>query len=742
MVFILSDLFLRPIPFAPSLSCQAQQYAAHQPLAPAFSGAVANGILAPPEGAPIVAAPVPVRRRGLHIPSIPKFEIPEQWARPECLPPTPPSSPYREEEEVPSEENSQNVREEHVVEEEGAIGKGGAVVRDAGVAIESGTDLLREGGGGSSDDAAEAKRGEDAAGAAEAPAEKEDPMDVIEDTGNAEDHDRGEGAQEMKPSTSASAAQARISQEASTALPQSSPGSERVDSDDGAAEEMEVGQPKQQQPSKPNGAAASSPGADAGKRKGKGRGKKVVDAMEEVEEVEEDEEDKDMEEGFEGPVRATRAKAEREKLLAQKEAEEVAAKAEREADEKAAEEAKAAAKVKADADAAAKLEAARKEAADAREAERADRAAETAARRVRVNLMLRRLREDVEERQRLGQSYGPNDPRYYLGSNAGALDADGDGEDPVVAVPSLADRSGRDKGCNGSSTDAEGGGKRRKTDGEKDGGNADSGVATADAAVVTTTSTKGSAGEWPPLGQRRLNRRLDRVRRFSALSQGPGPHQRLSLLQEPEKPPQSSSGKVGGGRSSKAAGIKGGWLDTKLARMRRCEEGEWNAWKRRLKEEEGDKPREVAGPPLPFGFVPRLAHRALGAYALIRTFSRPFRIAPCTSIAFLRAMTLQLRNPLLDAVHCELLRRISCSLRGRIGGWWKGRDAQKELDWRYLDLVSVISECCFLVCVLLLFCSTTLDSHLVKSDAVEFQVRYRLFHRSLVLIPSASSCVY
>lgn len=652
---------------------------------------MANGVLAPPEGAPSVAAPVPVQRRALHIPNIPKFEIPEQWARPECLPLTPPPSPSPEEGEATSEEKSQHVRQDVAGEEDAILGKGGAVAGDGVVAMELEiTNLFREGGGSSSGDAAAAKRGEDPAATAEAPAaEKEDPMEVVENGGNAEDQDKDAGAQQAEPSTSAAAAQTTTS-EAPNALPSSSPGSVEKYDNDGAAEKEEAGQ-SQQRPSQPDGGAASWPGADTGKGKGKGKAKKFVDAMEEAED--DDDEDKDIEEGLEGPVRATRAKAEREKLLAQKEAEEAAAKAEREAAEQAAKEEKAAAKAKADADAAAILEASKKAAAEAREAERADRAAETAARRVRVNLMLRRLREDAEERQRLGQSYGPNDPRYYLGPNAGDLDADDDGEDPVVAVPRLTDRSGRDGDCNGTNTDADGDGKRRKTGGETYGGNSASGAATADAVQVATASKKESSGDWPPLGQRRLNRRLDQVRRFSALSQGPGPHQRLSLLQEPEKsPPQSGSGKVGGGRSSKAArGGTGGWLDAKLARMRRSEEGEWNAWKRRLQEEEGDKPREVAGPPLPFGFVPRLAHRALGAYALIRTFSRPFRITPCTSIAFLRAITLQLRNPLLDAVHCELLRRISCSLRGRVGGWWKGRDAQKELDWRYLDLVSMMS---------------------------------------------------
>ncbi|CAM9141658.1 unnamed protein product, partial [Sphacelaria rigidula] len=180
------------------------------------------------------------------------------------------------------------------------------------------------------------------------------------------------------------------------------------------------------------------------------------------------------------------------------------------------------------------------------------------------------------------------------------------------------------------------------------------------------------------------------------MSQGPGPHQRLCFRQDPPNLPQqdvdsSGIGETVGGSGSGSGGStggKGGWLEARLARMRRNDEADWKAWKHRLEGETAEKPREVAGPSLPFGFVPRLAHRALGAYALIRTFSRPFRLAPCTSVAFLRAMTLQLRNPLLDAVHCELLKRVSCSLKGRVGGWCKGREAQRELDWRCLDQVT------------------------------------------------------
>ena len=129
--------------------------------------------------------------------------------------------------------------------------------------------------------------------------------------------------------------------------------------------------------------------------------------------------------------------------------------------------------------------------------------------------------------------------------------------------------------------------------------------------------------EWPPLGQRRLKERLDCAKRHAAIAQGRDPGPRLDTLLRQD----ASQAKTGGD-----------WLETKLARMRKVEDGEWKAWQSRVVEEQEAHPGEAAGPPLPFGFVPRLAHRTLGAYAMVRTFSRPCRLTPATSIAFLRAM--------------------------------------------------------------------------------------------------------
>ncbi|CAM9859737.1 unnamed protein product [Scytosiphon promiscuus] len=187
-------------------------------------------------------------------------------------------------------------------------------------------------------------------------------------------------------------------------------------------------------------------------------------------------------------------------------------------------------------------------------------------------------------------------------------------------------------------------------------------------------------GHWPPLGQRRLKRRLECAKKHAASAQNPGgAGMRLTTLLRLEA--QADAPAAPGAACS-------GWLDAKFARMRKAEEEEWAEWQRRVAEEEDANPAEAAGPPLPFGFIPRLAHRALGAYALVRTFSRPFRLTPASSVAFLRGLSLRLRTPLLDAIHCELLRRVSCLLRGRTGSWAKGSSAQRELDWQYLDHVT------------------------------------------------------
>lgn len=664
---------------SPRVLFQTQQ----QPSANAFSGVVANGGVSPPRAGPTIAGPAPVQRHPLQFPSIPVFHIPEEWERPDCLPLTPPPSPPLE---AMSEEKSDANAEP--VGEKGAAAQGGSGSGGCGEAKEGGVVTVvsepdsssgsggGKGGSGSNSAEENAKAGEKGGvGAAKPPAEK-DPVDVDNDGTDAVGEEEGR------------AGRAERSKSATAGPPAS------------AANEPE-----------------SSSDAKTGKDNGKSR--KLHDDMDVDDDDEDDEDDDDDDDndddddedydgrypgkGFGAPVRLrpTRAQVEREKVLAQKKA------AEKEAAEAkaAAAAAKAAAKAKAEAEAAANREAAKKAEAAKKEADLAERVVETSARRVRVNLLLRRLREDAEEKQRRELSYAPNDPRYYLGPNAGA-DDDGDGANGVPVVPRLTDRTGRDSDrSDRTSTSAKGGEKLTGIAAEKDGDKSTAGTSPAGAAVAAAKpgADDGYTYCWPPLGQRRLNRRLERVRKFSEMSQGPGPHRRLRFHPDSEDLPQQDGGSSGsskpvGGSGSGSGnggsiGGKGGWLEARLARMRRNDEADWKAWKRRLEEEAAEKPREVAGPSLPFGFVPRLAHRALGAYALIRTFSRPFRLAPCTSVAFLRAMTLQLRNPLLDAVHCELLKRVSCSLKGRLGGWSKGKEAMRELDWRCLDQVNMM-RCC------------------------------------------------
>ncbi|CAN0070518.1 unnamed protein product [Ectocarpus sp. 6 AP-2014] len=305
-------------------------------------------------------------------------------------------------------------------------------------------------------------------------------------------------------------------------------------------------------------------------------------------------------------------------------------------------------------------------AAAAAAAEAAEAAAEKRARRLRVSLVLKRLREDAEERKRSGRLAQPRGGGAGAGAGAAAaLDdpawaADEDPfqeQEPVIAVPRLRGHEGKKA--------------KARQDAGRSGEGAGGGPAEKGA---------GASG-CPPLGQRRLQRRLGCARRHAALAQHPGgAGLRLSTLLKADAPAEDPSrGGCAGGSS---------WLGARLARMRRVEGEEWAAWQRRVGEEEASNPGEAAGPPLPFGFVPRLVHRALGAYALIRTFSRPFRLTPASSVSFLRALSLRLRTPLLDAIHCELLRRVLCLLRGRAGNWAKSSAAQRELDWKYLDQVT------------------------------------------------------
>ncbi|CAN0285875.1 unnamed protein product, partial [Discosporangium mesarthrocarpum] len=73
-----------------------------------------------------------------------------------------------------------------------------------------------------------------------------------------------------------------------------------------------------------------------------------------------------------------------------------------------------------------------------------------------------------------------------------------------------------------------------------------------------------------------------------------------------------------------------------------------------------------------------------------KTNSLPLRLSPCSAVAFLRALSVRLRTPLLDDIHCELLKRLTPNLRGRGPkvSWSRSKEAYKELDWKYLDQVT------------------------------------------------------
>lgn len=318
----------------------------------------------------------------------------------------------------------------------------------------------------------------------------------------------------------------------------------------------------------------------------------------------------------------------------------------------------------------AQAEAARKkEAAEKAEAERkavasAEAAAERRVRRLRVSLVLNRLKEEAEDRRRSGRYVPPQRgaaalQHHCAGSSAGEQGSAGQGKGEIITIPCLRDRGDK---------------KEKIKCGDAGGGSGGSSPA--------ESSRGAESPDWPPLGRRRLKRRLDCATRHAESAGQPGGRRgpRLATVLQTEM------------RSEEVKAASGGsWLEAKLARMRKIEVGEWAAWQQRLEEEGAANPDEAAGPPLPFGFVPRLAHRALGAYALIRAFSRPFRLTPASSVAFLRALSLRLRTPLLDAIHCELLRRVFCLLKGRAGGWAKSTNAQRELDWKYLDQVCLFS---------------------------------------------------
>ncbi|CAM9758464.1 unnamed protein product, partial [Ectocarpus fasciculatus] len=407
-------------------------------------------------------------------------------------------------------------------------------------------------------------------------------------------------------------------------------GADDMDVDEGAQRDgTSSGSGDSRKQSSPSDTAEAR-GADRSGGDGGGGAEKGRRAAEERPQSEDDDRDRGVEEEKGGEKEesdeAARRKAQEEKELA----EEAASKAEADAKRKARAAAAAAAA--------------------------AEAAAEKRARRLRVSLVLKRLKEDAEERKRSGRLAQPRGGGAGAGADDPAWAAEEDPfpeQEPVITVPRLRGHGGKKATAR---RDASGGG----------GGPAEKGA---------------EASGCPPLGQRRLQRRLGCARRHAALAQHPGgAGLRLSTLLKADAPAEDST------RGGCAGGS--GWLGARLARMRRVEGEEWASWQRRVGEEEASNPGETAGPPLPFGFVPRLVHRALGAYALIRTFSRPFRLTPASSVAFLRALSLRLRTPLLDAVHCELLRRVLCLLRGRSGNWAKSSAAQRELDWKYLDQVT------------------------------------------------------
>lgn len=314
----------------------------------------------------------------------------------------------------------------------------------------------------------------------------------------------------------------------------------------------------------------------------------------------------------------------------------------------------------AQAEAARKQEATKKAEAERKAVAAAETAAEKRVRRLRVSLVLNRLKEDAADRRKSGRLVPPQGRAAALqfhgaGSAAGGGGSAGKRKGGVITVPCLRDRDGK---------------KEKKAREGADGGGSGPVESSGDAESL----------DWLPLGQRRLKRRLDCAAKHAVLARQPGGRRGLRLATMLQTDVRSEEVKAASG---------GGWLEARLARMRKSEDGEWAAWQERIGEEGTANPDEVAGPPLPFGFIPRLAHRALGAYALIRAFSKPFRLTPASSVAFLRALSLRLRTPLLDAIHCELLRRVFCLLKGRAGGWAKSTNAQRELDWKYLDQVRV-----------------------------------------------------
>lgn len=416
---------------------------------------------------------------------------------------------------------------------------------------------------------------------------------------------------------------------------------------------MDVEGGEKKQPGEPDETASEATGGsekekDGAQEKGKGKAKEPQDKDKD----EDQQQDSGVEEAKGGdkesvadPDGATTASKETEEEPAQKEGRGGEAEAEAEAAEEENEALK-----KAEAE------------AEAKAAACAEAPAEKRARRARVSLILKRLKEDAEDRRRSGRCVPPRGGEASAASHFLDTGSAGQDQERVIAVRGL---------------------HRKKKPGQGGSAAAASGGCAGSDPPETSRGEAAAAADWPPLGQRRLRRQLECAQKHAAELQQPGGGRRVRLATMLKADAaQAAKAGVATGNSSSA-----GWLEAKLARMRKAEDGEWAEWQRQVGEEAASNLGQAAGPPLPYGFVPRLAHRALGAYALIRTLSRPFRLTPASAVAFLRALSLRLRTPLLDAVHCELLRRVFCLLKGRSGGWAKSSGAQRELDWKYLDQV-------------------------------------------------------
>lgn len=605
-------------------------------------------------------APMPVR-----VPSIAPFQPPESWVRPSFLPPTPPPPP------APPVPPSAKVQEDDK-------GKG----KDTS----------------GHDDVSSRSKADSALGSERA----QDAMDV-------EERERSDGVSRESGGDSCQKEQKQ----------QKQPQSEQQQSE--AAESKEQSGSIEGEGGTRSFVTAAAEEVDAESRGNNGKGgdddatiqagadDKVSSDAKDVAQRRgggvEEEKKGDKEDGTETPAASGAA------IITGQEGEGEAEPTSKEVDEEAARPeaaAAAATAASAKAKAEAQAEASKKAREEATAVDTAQKEAEKRVRRLRVSLILKRLRDAADGRRKAGR-YTPQSSRNRQPLSPAAVEKEastvrrGPGGS-IIAVPGLRDRSRppspRRRRQNGDGSTDRGRDGVADNDTGREGADADAAAVGSDAAVDQSaggagsdagtgektgkpTSEKRETREWSPplLGKRRLTHRIECAKRLAAMSRGGGPSARLKTLLI------GQSASAADKRLSKAC-----WLDTKLARMHKTEGGEWKEWQCRVGSEGTTNPGQAAGPILPFGFVPRLAHRALGAYALVRTFSRPLRLSPASSIAFLRALSLKLRTPLLDAVHCQLLRRVCCLLRGRAGGWAKGSSAQRELDWKYMDEVSASVE--------------------------------------------------